>query len=181
MPSNQLFLGRTDNTAWHSVLSNKSSRSSFTQQHTLYTLPWTMETPLNIRGPASPLSFKDHNSPEYYALQAVTTLPHPQRTILGIFIQRADDVDAAARYFLHKIGNPSDRPVTRYESQKINEFLTDWVRLLKKCAFVQSRPGWSKYLGWCWQAEIQFGRDTRIFLMKRSEIWLLKEITCDVV
>lgn len=58
------------------------------------TIPW------NVRGSTSPLFFQDKLSSQYKALLAIADVPHPDRSILGAFINEALDPQEAARYFL---------------------------------------------------------------------------------
>ncbi|KAE8352475.1 kinase-like protein [Aspergillus coremiiformis] len=89
-----------------------------------------MATPWNIRGSASQLFFQDKTSSEYQALVAIADIPHPDRSMLGSFINDACDPEEAARYFLHMtgIGDGSKAPPVK----TISQFLSEWKFLVKK-------------------------------------------------
>jgi hypothetical protein len=65
-----------------------------------------MAVPWNIRGSASQLFFQDKESPQCKALLAISALPHPDRSILGAFINDAVDPQEAAQYFLRVTSIP---------------------------------------------------------------------------
>ncbi|KNG91455.1 hypothetical protein ANOM_000047 [Aspergillus nomiae NRRL 13137] len=89
-----------------------------------------MAVPWNIRGSASQLFFQDKTSPQYKALLAIADVPHPDRSILGSFINDALDPQEAARYFLRmtSMENGSKAPPER----SISEFLSNWKILIDK-------------------------------------------------
>lgn len=84
-----------------------------------------MGTPHHISGSASQLFYQNKTSAEYTALFDIAkSLPHPQRTLLSSFIQKATDKEVAARFFLDT--------VSRQYYASIFEFLATWISLLEK-------------------------------------------------
>jgi hypothetical protein len=86
--------------------------------------------PWNIRGSASQLFYQDKESPQYKALLASSDLPHPDRTILGAFINDAVDPQEAARYFL-RVTCPKGG-VGVLPEDTILLFLSEWKTLINK-------------------------------------------------
>lgn len=58
-------------------------------------------TPWNIAGSASQLFYRDKQPSKYTALLTISSLPHPERSILGTYFDDAVDPEEAARYFVH--------------------------------------------------------------------------------
>ena len=84
--------------------------------------------PWNIRGSASQLFYQDKSSPEYEALLTITDLPHPDRAVLGSFINKARDTKEAAQYFL-RVTSPQGESVSK---ETKHSFLMKWKRLVNK-------------------------------------------------
>ncbi|EER42191.1 predicted protein [Histoplasma capsulatum H143] len=85
-------------------------------------LPW------NIPGSASQLFFQDKQSAQYKALLAITDVPHPDRSILGAFINDAFDPQEAARYFLRMTcAGEHSQP-----KETVSQFLSDWKIIIDK-------------------------------------------------
>ncbi|KAB8264687.1 kinase-like protein [Aspergillus pseudonomiae] len=89
-----------------------------------------MAIPWNIRESASQLFFTRYNIPQYEAWLAIAHVPHPDRSILGAFINDALDPQEAARCFLRKTstGNGSKVP----PESSVSQFLSDWKVLIDK-------------------------------------------------
>ncbi|PYI27471.1 hypothetical protein BP00DRAFT_439157 [Aspergillus indologenus CBS 114.80] len=89
-----------------------------------------MAIPWNIRGSASQILSQDKTSSQYRALLAIADVPHPDRSILGGFINDAFDPQEAARYFLHRIcaEEGSEIPPEKLKSK----FLSEWKTLVDK-------------------------------------------------
>ncbi|EEH04116.1 conserved hypothetical protein [Histoplasma capsulatum G186AR] len=85
-------------------------------------LPW------NIPGSASQLFFQDKQSAQYKALLAITDVPHPDRSILGAFINDAFDPQEAARYFL-RMTCAGERSQPK---KNVSQFLSDWKIIIDK-------------------------------------------------
>ncbi|KAK6821625.1 hypothetical protein RU639_007728 [Aspergillus parasiticus] len=90
-----------------------------------------MAIPWNIRGSASPLFFQDKQSSQYKALLANADVPHPDRSILGAFINEALDPEEAARYFLRMTCSGGNS----HPKKTVSQFLSEWKILVDK-----SRP-----------------------------------------
>lgn len=90
-----------------------------------------MATPWDIRGSASQLFFPDKQSLQYKALLAISDVPHPDRSILGCFIDDAHDPQEAARYFL-RMTSLEDGTKTSPE-KTVSQFLSEWKSLIEKC------------------------------------------------
>ena len=90
-----------------------------------------MAIPWNIRGSASQLFFQDKRSSQYEALLVIANVPHPDRSILGAFINDAVDPQEAARYFLH-VTSAGDRSKAPPE-KTVLQFLSEWKILIEKC------------------------------------------------
>lgn len=88
-----------------------------------------MAIPWNIRGSASQLFFQDKQSSQYKALLAITDVSHPDRSILGAFIEEAFDPQEAAQYFLRMTctGEHSQPKKT------VSQFLSEWKIIINKC------------------------------------------------
>ena len=93
-------------------------------------LPW------NISGSASPLFFQNKQSAHYRALIAISDLPHPDRSVLGAFIEDALNPEEAAQYFLSTTcaGNIYGVP----PKKTISQFLSEWKILVDKCEWTAS-------------------------------------------
>lgn len=90
--------------------------------------------PKNIRTSASQLFFQDKESSQYKAILEIASLPHPDRAILGCFIEDAVNPQEAARYFLSVSTShvaPNGPP-----EDAIARFLSKWKTLLEKCKYV---------------------------------------------
>lgn len=87
--------------------------------------------PWNIRGSASQLYYQDKQSPEYQALLSISDVPHPQRSMLGGFINNAADPQKAARYFLSTTAPEGEHDTP--SKMTISQFLIDWKLLAEKC------------------------------------------------
>lgn len=124
-----------------SVLGNTTTTSHCSIRHTPgYSLEYqninliqatgllVMAIPWNIRGSASQLFFQDKTSPQYKALLAIANVPHPDRSILGAFINDAVDPQEAARYFLNKTDGSKSPP-----EKTVSQFLSEWKVLIEKC------------------------------------------------
>ncbi|KAI1986854.1 hypothetical protein LOZ53_004576 [Ophidiomyces ophidiicola] len=87
-----------------------------------------MGDPWNIRNSASQLFYQDKNSAQYAALLEISTLPHPDRSILASFVNIAFDPEEAARHFLRMVlvENSSD------SIDNIQQFLSQWMALMEK-------------------------------------------------
>ncbi|KAF3480716.1 uncharacterized protein GIQ15_06063 [Arthroderma uncinatum] len=89
-----------------------------------------MDVPRNISHSASQLFLLDKESSEYKAFLAIAHVPHPDRTILGSFINDAFDPEEAARYFL-QITSREDSS-TAPPREAVLQFLSDWKTLINK-------------------------------------------------
>ncbi|OJD20226.1 hypothetical protein ACJ73_08439, partial [Blastomyces percursus] len=85
--------------------------------------------PKNIHDSASQLFFQDKESPQYRASLVISRLPHPDRAILGCFIEDATDPQEAAQYFL-RMTSPSDD--SSASADAISHFLSTWKFLIEK-------------------------------------------------
>ncbi|KAF2425514.1 kinase-like protein [Tothia fuscella] len=83
-----------------------------------------MGSPYNLGGSASQLFFQIKDSAEYKALTLISSLPHPQRTLLSLFVEGAVDREHAAEFFLEEISEQG-------ESAMLG-FLDNWTRLVDK-------------------------------------------------
>ena len=88
-----------------------------------------MGTPWNIRGSASQLFYQDKEAPEYRAYLAIADVPHPDRSILGSFIDNAVDPREAAQYLLDKTSKGDDCEAPK---EAVLQFLSDWKTLADK-------------------------------------------------
>lgn len=90
--------------------------------------------PWNISGSASQLFYQDKQSAQYKALLAITDVPHPNRSILGAFINEAVDSEVVAQYFLQNTctedmsGTPS--------KERVSQFLSQWDILVNQCKWM---------------------------------------------
>lgn len=90
-----------------------------------------MAIPWNIRGSASPLFLQDKRSARYKAMLAIADVPHPDRSILGAFINDALDPEEAAQYFLRMT---CAEDVAIVSSKKtVPQFLSEWKTVINKC------------------------------------------------
>ncbi|KAK2871593.1 hypothetical protein FQN49_003025 [Arthroderma sp. PD_2] len=89
-----------------------------------------MAVPRNIRQSASQLFLLDKESCQYKAFLAIAGVPHPDRAILGAFINDAFDPEEAARYFLRvtSMEDGSNAPA----GKALLQFLSDWKALISK-------------------------------------------------
>lgn len=74
-----------------------------------------MTVPCNIQGSASQLFYQDKDAFDCQALLEISHLPHPDRTILGCFINNAADPQEAAKYFLRAIEADGSSKAARRE------------------------------------------------------------------
>lgn len=105
-----------------------------------------MAIPWNIRGSASPLFLQDRQSARYKALLAIADVPHPDRSILGAFINDAFDPEEAAQYFLHMTcaGDVAVMP----PKKTVPQFLSEWKMVIDKCESATSATT-------CWLKRLQ--------------------------
>lgn len=104
--------------------------SRFVEPATVFPL-FSMAVPWNIRGSASQLFFQDKESPQCKALLAISALPHPDRSILGAFINDAVDPQEAVQYFLRVTSLNGSGGVPPEDT--ILHFLSKWKTLIDKC------------------------------------------------
>ena len=90
-----------------------------------------MAVPWNIRGSASPLFLQNRQSAQYEAMLAIADMPHPDRSILGAFINDAVDSEEAAQYFLHM--TCTGDVVIMPPKKTIVQFLSEWKTVIEKC------------------------------------------------
>ncbi|PYH95642.1 kinase-like protein [Aspergillus ellipticus CBS 707.79] len=88
-----------------------------------------MNIPWNIRGSASQFFFQDTSSFQYQALLAITDLPHPDRSILGAFLEGAVDPEEGARYFLQ---TTRTRDGSGAPKEAMSQFVSQWLSLVGK-------------------------------------------------
>ncbi|PWY80248.1 kinase-like protein [Aspergillus sclerotioniger CBS 115572] len=88
-----------------------------------------MAIPWNIRGSASQLFYQDKSSSQCQALLAISGVPHPDRSVLGAFVNDAFDPQAAARYFLQ---TTSTEDVSKEPKKTVPQFLAAWKVLIEK-------------------------------------------------
>lgn len=89
--------------------------------------------PKNIRDSASQLFFQNKESPQYKASLIISSLPHPDRAILGCFIEDAADPQEAARYFLRVILSSDGSSAS---ADIVSHFLLTWKILIEKCWYL---------------------------------------------
>lgn len=81
----------------------------------------------------------DKASLEFHALSLITeALAHPQRAFLSAFVQKAVDRELATRFLL-------DVVVVEHDKAKVNEFLGDWIRLLRRGMFSLTSLSYTDY------------------------------------
>ncbi|KAM5429544.1 hypothetical protein McanMca71_006831 [Microsporum canis] len=89
-----------------------------------------MCVPRHVAQSASQLFLLDKESFQYKAFLAMADVPHPDRAILGAFINNAADPEEAARFLL-RTTSVEDGP--EQPSQKaVLQFLSDWKALINK-------------------------------------------------
>jgi hypothetical protein len=95
-----------------------------------------MALPWNIRGSASQLFFQDKQSAQYKALLEIVDVPHPDRSILGAFINDAVDPEEAARYFLYM--TCAGEVAGAQPRKTVSQFLSEWKAVVDKCESASS-------------------------------------------
>ncbi|EGE08674.1 hypothetical protein TEQG_07633 [Trichophyton equinum CBS 127.97] len=85
-----------------------------------------MAVPRHVARSASQLFLLDKESPQYKAYLAIADIPHPDRAILGAFIENASDSEKAAQFFLRWKGDGSELP----PKKAVLRFLSDWKLIL---------------------------------------------------
>ncbi|KAK2743517.1 hypothetical protein FQN57_004814 [Myotisia sp. PD_48] len=89
-----------------------------------------MAVPWNIPNSGSQLFYLDKEAADYKALLSISHIPHPDRSLLGAYIQRAKDPQVAARNFLRRTSRQDDSDEPPEET--IAEFLDKWKTVVEK-------------------------------------------------